>query len=65
MLQSSFNTRNMDSRCPQGNRPVKKGERDSRKNKSTNSAPADTSSKKQSSSTQQTSFANPKKDQDH
>ena len=55
----------MDSRCPRGNRPAKKEEKDfSGKNKSTDSPSADTSSKKQSSSTQQTS-SNPKKDQDH
>ena len=56
----------MDSRCPQGNRPAKKEEKDSSgKNKSTDSVFADTSSGKQSSSTQQTSSANPKKDQNH
>ena len=64
MLQSFSNTREMDSRCPWGNRPAKKEEKDSRKNNYTNSALADISSKKQSSSTQQTSSANPKKDQD-
>ena len=65
MLQSSSSTREMDSRCPQGNRPAKKEENDSGKNKFTDSALADTSSGKQSSSTQQTSSANPKKHQDH
>ena len=56
----------MDSRCPQGNKAARKEEKDSsKKNKSTDSVPADTSSGKQSSSTQQTSFLNPKKDQDH
>ena len=65
MLQSSASTRDMNSRCPRGNRPAKKEEKDSnRKNKSTDSPSADTSSRKQSFSTQQTS-SNPKKDQDH
>ena len=65
-LQSSSITRNIDSRCPQGNKPAKKEEKDlGRKNKSTDSPSADTSSGKQFSSTQQTSSANPKKDQDH
>ena len=49
MLQSSSSTREMDSRCPRGNR--KKDEKDSGKNKSTDSTSADTSSGKQSSST--------------
>ena len=62
LLQSSSSICDMDSRCPKGNRPAKKDEKDS-KNKSTDSASADTSSGKQSSSTQQTSSA--KKDQDH
>ena len=62
MLQSSSNIRNMDSRYPRENRPIKKDEKDS-KNKSTDSPSADTSSRKQSSSTQQTSSA--KKDQNH
>ena len=45
MLQSSSNTRDMDSRCPQENR--KKDEKDSNeKNKSTDSTSADTSSGK-------------------
>ena len=45
MLQSSSNTRNMDSSCPQGNK--KKDEKDSgRENKSTDFASADTSSEK-------------------
>ena len=66
MLQSSSSTRNMDSRCPRGNKPGKKKEKDSDgKNKSIDSTFANISSGKQSSSTQQTSFANPKKDQDH
>ena len=53
----------MDSKCPQRNRPAKKEEKDSSgKNKSNDSIPADTSSGKQSSSTQQTSFAHPNKD---
>ena len=65
MLQSSASTRDMDSRCSRGNRPAKKEEKDSnRKNKSTDSLSANTSSGKQSSSTHQTSF-NPKKDQEH
>ena len=51
-LQSSANTRNMDSRCLRGNRPARKEEKNSnRKNKATDSIPADTSSGKQSSST--------------
>ena len=65
MLQSSFSTCEMDSRCPQEYKPVKKEEKDSGKNKSTDSTPADMSSGKQSSSIQQTSSANPKKDQNH
>ena len=64
MLQSSSSTREIDSRCPQGNRSAKKEEKDFEKNKYTNSAPSDISSGKQSFSTQQTSSANPKKDQD-
>ena len=52
LLQSSSSTRNMDSRCPQGNRPTKKEEKDfNGKNKSTDSALADISSGKQLSST--------------
>ena len=51
ILQSSSTTRNIDSRCSWGNRPVKKEERDSKKNKSTDSALTDTSSEKQSFST--------------
>ena len=46
MLQSSSSTREMDSRCLQGNKPAKKKEKDSQKNKSTDSAPANTSSGK-------------------
>ena len=53
----------MDLRCSQRNRLMKKEEKDSGKNKSTDFAPADTSSKKQSSSTQQTFSAKPKKDE--
>ena len=65
MLQSSASTRDIDSRCPRGNRPAKKEEKDSSgKNKSTDFPCADMSSEKQSSSTQQTS-SNPKKNQDH
>ena len=45
ILQSSSSTRNMDLRCFRGNKPAKKEEKNSdKKNKSTNSAPADTSS---------------------
>ena len=63
MLQSFSSTQNMDARCPRGNR--KKDEKDSSgKNKSIDSASADKSSGKQLFSPQQTSFANPKKDQD-
>ena len=52
----------MDLRYPRGNKPARKEERDSGgKNKSTDSVFADTSSEKQISSTQQTSFAQPKK----
>ena len=65
MLQSSASTRDMDLRCPRGNRPAKKEAKDSSgKNKSTDSPSADTSRRKQSFSTQHTS-SNPKKDQDH
>ena len=63
MLQSSASTRDMDSRCSKENRPAKKEEKDSGgKNKSTDSAPADIPSGKQTSSTQQASSAYPKKD---
>ena len=62
MLQSSFSTHNIDLRCPQGNKPTKKEEKTFGKNKSTDSAFANTFSGKQSSFTQQTSSANPKKD---
>ena len=63
MLQSFSTTRNMDSRSPRGIRPARKEEKDSGgKNKSTNSAFANTSSGKQTSSTQQASSAHPKKD---
>ena len=66
LLQSSTSTCNMNSRCPQGNRPIKKDKKDSGgKNKSTDSASANTSSGKQSFSTQQISSPNLKKDQDH
>ena len=65
IFQSSASTRDMDSRCPRGNKPAKKEDKDSSgKNKSTDSLSADTSSGKQSSSTQHTS-SNPKKNQDH
>ena len=47
LLQSSSSTRDINSRCLRGNRPAKKEEKDSGgQNKSTNSAPADTSSGK-------------------
>ena len=47
MLQSSASTRDIDSRCPRGNRPAKKEKKDSSgKNKSTDSSSADTSSEK-------------------
>ena len=66
LLQSSASIRDMDSRCPRVNRPARKEEKDSGgKNKSTDSPSADMSSGKQSSSTQQTFSANPKKDQDY
>ena len=49
LLQLSFSTRNIDSRCFRGNKPARKKEKDSdRKNKSNDSIPADTSSGKQS-----------------
>ena len=52
MLQSSSGTRDMDSRCPRGNKPARKEERDfGGKNKSTDSVSADTSSGKQTFST--------------
>ena len=63
MLQSFASTRDIDSRCPRGNRPTKKKEMDfGGKNKSIDSTPADTSGGKQSSFTQQTSSTQPKKD---
>ena len=63
LLQSFASTHDMDSKCSRENRPAKKEEKDfGRKNKSTDSIPADISSGKQSSSTQQTSSADPKKD---
>ena len=46
MLQSSSTTHNIDSRCHQGNRPAKKEEKGSGKNKSTDSALADISNGK-------------------
>ena len=52
----------MDLKCPYGNKFAKKEEKDFRKNKSTNSAPANISSRKQLSFTQQTSFTHPKTD---
>ena len=66
MLQSSASIRDMDMRCPKRNKLAKKEEKDfSGKNKFTDSPSANTSSRKQSSSTQQTFSTNPKKDQDH
>ena len=63
ILQSFFITRNIDSRCARGNRPARKEEKDpGGKNKSTDFAPADTSSGKQISSTQHASSAHLKKD---
>ena len=63
MLQSFSSTCDIDLRYPRGNRPVKKEERDSgEKNKSTDSALADTSSGKQTSFTQQAFSAHQKKD---
>ena len=51
-LQFSFNICDIDSKCPQGNKPARKEEKDSGgKNKSTDSLSTDTSSGKQSSST--------------
>ena len=46
MLQSSFSTCKMDSRCLQKNRPAKKEEKDSGKNKSIKPVPIDTFSGK-------------------
>ena len=46
ILQSSSSSRDMDSGCPRGNKPVKKEEKDFEKKKSTNSIPADSSSRK-------------------
>ena len=52
ILQSSSSTRDMDSRYPHGNKPTKKEEKDSvEKNKSTDFALANISSRKQSSFT--------------
>ena len=59
-LQSPTSTCDIDSRYSRGNRPAKREEKDSKK-KSTNSTHADTSSGKQSSSTQQTFSPHPKK----
>ena len=60
LLQSLASTRDMDSRCSRRNRPAKREEKHS-KNKSTDFTPANISSKKQSSSTQQTSSPHPNK----
>ena len=66
IFYSSSSTRDMDSRCPQGNRPATKEEKNSsKKNKFTDFAPANISSGKKSSSTQQTFSSHPKKDQNH
>ena len=46
LLQSFSSTCDMDSRCPRKNRPAKKEEKDSGKNKSTDSALADIFSEK-------------------
>ena len=46
MFQSSSSTHNMDSKYSQENKPAKKEEKDSGKNKPTNSAPTNTSSGK-------------------
>ena len=46
LLQSSSNTREMDSRYPQESKPTKKEEKDSRKTKSADFPTADTPSKK-------------------
>lgn len=65
LLQLSSSTRKIDSRCPQGNKSAKNEEKDSEKNKSTDSTSTDTPSRKKSSFTQQTSSAQPKKNQNH
>ena len=60
-LQAPSGTREMDSRCPQGQRPTKKEDKDSRdyeKNKSSQNPPTNTSS-----SGTQASPAQPKKEQ--
>ena len=63
MLQSSSSTCDIDLKYSQGKKKKEKKDFDG-KNKSINSASIDTSSGKQSFSPQQTSSANPKKDQD-
>ena len=65
LLQSFSSTCKIDSKYARENKPAKKEEKDSEKNKSTNSASTDISSGKQSFSIQQASFINPKKDQKH
>lgn len=65
LLQLSSSTHKIDSRCPQGNKSAKNKEKDSEKIKSTDSTFADTPSRKNSSFTQQTSSAQPKKNQNH
>lgn len=64
LLQLSLSIRKIDLRYFQRNKPTKKEEKDSEKNKSTNSALANTPNKKQSFSisTYQTSSTNLKKD---
>ena len=61
-LQSSSSTCNMDSKCSRKNKPIEKEEKDSGgKKKFTNSAPADISIGKQTSSTQKASSSHLKK----
>ena len=63
LLQSVSSIYKMDFRCFQGNSPVKKEEKHSGKAKFTNTSFADIPSRKQLSSTYQTSFAYLEKDQ--
>ena len=46
LLQSSSSTHKMESRCPQGNKPMKKEEKDPKRTKSIDTLSADTSSSK-------------------
>ena len=46
LLQPSSSTREIDSKCPRGNRPAKKEEKDSGRTKSTDTPSADVSSGK-------------------